>query len=193
MFFCLFCLFQHQRGQQSAAGRDLPLRDRASQSLYRWDEDFEDIVHSITNNERLATPVASLYKPPTYPAHPRSPYLLRIRPLALANDDGPVTSFISHSSSDGSLGDPHGYVPTVETPSRATGKHEEKAKLDPGHEWWQYNRCILYTEILAQPQTSTRSRQSLSQLSFTSPTFHISLASDKCGIFPSTRAGSVDS
>jgi Phosphotransferase enzyme family len=112
--------------------RNQAWRDMASQSLYRWNEDFEDVIHSIPNDERLATPPASLYKPPAYPVHQRSPYLLRIRPLALTNDDGPVKSFISESSSDGSTGNPHGHNSAVETPSRATGNTKRKRNSTQG-------------------------------------------------------------
>jgi hypothetical protein len=66
--------------------RNQAWRDRASRLLYHWNEDFEDIIHSIPTGERFATPPASVYKPPAYPVHPRSPYLLRTRPLALSDD-----------------------------------------------------------------------------------------------------------
>ena len=73
--------------------RDQAWRDSASQLLYQWNEDSEDVIHDIPNDERRATPPASVYNPPAYPVHPRSPYLLRTRPLVLSNDIGPATSF----------------------------------------------------------------------------------------------------
>jgi hypothetical protein len=107
--------------------RDQAWRNRASQLLYQWNEDFEDIIHNIPTDERRATPPASAYKPPAYPVHPRSPYLLRTRPLTLSHDAGPATSFMSEtSSSDGSFGDPHRHISTVETPSRASGNTKRK-------------------------------------------------------------------
>jgi hypothetical protein len=113
--------------------RDQAWRDSASQLLYHWNEDFEDIIHNIPTEERHATPPASVYKPPAYPVHPRSPYLLRTRPLTLSHDAGLATSFMSeNSSSDGSLGDPHSHVSTIETPSRAVGTTKRKRTSTQG-------------------------------------------------------------
>lgn len=100
--------------------RDQAWRNRASQLLYHWSGDFEDIIYQIPADERRATPPASVYKPPTYPVHPRSPYLLRTRLPTLSFDTGPAVSFMSeNSSSDGSFSNLHGDASTIETPSRA--------------------------------------------------------------------------
>jgi hypothetical protein len=113
--------------------RDQAWRDRASQLLYRWNEDFEDIIHEIPPDERRATPPASVYKPPAYPVHPRSPYLLRSQPLTLSFDADPDQSFIAESSSsDGSISEPHGNVSMTETPSRAAGNTKRKRTSTQG-------------------------------------------------------------
>ena len=41
-------------------------RNEAAQSLHVWNEDFEDILHQISPEERRATPPSSVYKPPTW-------------------------------------------------------------------------------------------------------------------------------
>jgi hypothetical protein len=41
--------------------RDQAWRYWASQLLYRWIENFEDIIHQIPVDERRATPPASIY------------------------------------------------------------------------------------------------------------------------------------
>ena len=108
--------------------RNQAWRGQASQLLYHWYEDFEDIIHSIPTSERRATPPASIYKGPAYPIHPRSPYLLRSRPLDLSQDAGPASLFMfDHSSSDGSFSDLHGHVSTVETPSRVNTTKRKRA------------------------------------------------------------------
>jgi hypothetical protein len=113
--------------------RDQAWRDRASRMLYRWNEDFEDIIHQIPPDERRATPPASVYKPPAYPVHPRSPYLLRSQPLALSFDADPVQSFLSESSSsNGSFGEPHGSITVTETPSRAARNTKRKRTSTQG-------------------------------------------------------------
>ena len=123
--FGLMALHSRVRGQA--------WRDRASQLLYRWDEDFEDIVHEVPPDERRVTPPASVYKPPAYPVHLRSPYLLRSKSLTLSFDTYLDKSLTAESSpSDGSVGEPHGIVSITETPSRAAGNTKRKRTSTQG-------------------------------------------------------------
>ena len=52
-------------------------RDRATQILGTWKEDYEFILHSIPNSDRKQTPPASAFQPRVYKEIDRSPYLLR--------------------------------------------------------------------------------------------------------------------
>jgi hypothetical protein len=113
--------------------RNQAWRDAASQRLRRWQEDFDDVLHEIPAEERRATPPASVYKAPAYPVHPRSPYLLRTRPLILSGDQGAVLSIHStSSSSDGSMHDSHEHLSTMETPTRRSGSTKRKRTSTQG-------------------------------------------------------------
>src|SRR5690606_15593382 len=53
-------------------------RKRAIESLYKWEEDWESILRSIPQSERVAPPDSPAYRPTTYSGVDRSPYKLRL-------------------------------------------------------------------------------------------------------------------
>ena len=109
--FTLMAMHSPQRSQA--------WRDEVARSLHVWHEDFEDILHKLTPEERRATPPSSVYKPPTYPVNLGSPCLTRRRArLAQGGEAANLLFQSSTSSSDGSCNDAFGQAPVPETPSR---------------------------------------------------------------------------
>ena len=99
--------------------RDQTWRSRAVTQLYRWEDEFEHIIHQMPASERKQTPPESEYLPPSSPFVPRSSYKLRSRqgcasPEVLLSD--------SQSSSFGSDMGPD----TIDTPSRPQNAKKRK-------------------------------------------------------------------
>ena len=121
--FTLMAMHSPQRSQA--------WRNEAAKSLCVWHEDFEDVLHQLTPEERHATPPSSVYKPPTYPVNFGSPCLTRKR----ARAGGEVANLSFHSitsSSDGSFDEAFGKTPAPETPSRPGGNSKRKRTSTQG-------------------------------------------------------------
>jgi hypothetical protein len=112
--FTLMAMHSSQRSQA--------WRNEVARSLHVWHEDFEDVLHQLTPEERRATPPSYIYKPPTYPVDLGSLYLTRRRARAAQGGEAANLSFYSTtSSSDGSGNDAFRQAPVPETPSRRHG------------------------------------------------------------------------
>lgn len=118
--FCLMALHSPVRPQQ--------WRRRASEQLYLWKEDFDEILRQIPEDELHQSPNGSLYSSPHYPIDPRSPYLTRRRKLILENDNQPsAPSFASDSSSE----DPGDATSTLpESPTRAATTKRKRESIE---------------------------------------------------------------
>ena len=88
-------------------------------ALHLWHEDFEDVLHHPTPEERRATALSSVYKPPRYLVNLGTPCLTRTQARVAQRGKAANLSFQSTtSSSDGSGNDAFGQAPMPETPSR---------------------------------------------------------------------------
>ena len=109
--FTLMAMHSEQRSQAWRTG--------AAKSLHMWNENFEDVLHQISPEERRATPPSSIYKPPSYPVDLGSPCITRRRAMAAQSAEVIHSSFQSTSSSSGdSVDGTHHSVPVFQTPSR---------------------------------------------------------------------------
>lgn len=98
-------------------------RQKATQSLKRWTEDWESILQSIPLTERAAPPMSPGYKPTTYKGVDRSPYLFRQTTARLAGRRDCKASPPGRDPSPGSDADGDGTrmpgTPTPAQPRRA--------------------------------------------------------------------------
>ena len=125
-------------------------RTGAAKSLHMWNENFEDVLHQISPEERRATPPSSIYKPPSYPVDLGSPCITRRRALVAQSAEVIHSSFQSTSSSSGdSVNGTHHSVPVFQTPSRQGRTQKRKRTSTQGTaeqgESRQYctQRCLL--------------------------------------------------
>ena len=115
-----------------APQRSQAWRKQAANSLHVWEEDFEDVLHQISPEERRATPPSSVYRPPTYPVDLGSPCLTRKRALAEQTADPVNMSFQStSSSSEGSVREIDRPTPS-KPPSRQSGPGKRKRTSTQG-------------------------------------------------------------
>ena len=122
--FTLMAMHSPQRSQA--------WRSEATQSLHVWNEDFEDVLHKISPEERRATPPSSVYKPPTYPVDVGSPCLTRKRALASLGEVVNLSFQSTSSSSEGSGYEAHRPTAAFQTPSRHGGPAKRKRTSTQG-------------------------------------------------------------
>ncbi|OOF98182.1 hypothetical protein ASPCADRAFT_164521 [Aspergillus carbonarius ITEM 5010] len=104
--------------------RNQAWRNHATNTLSRWEVDFEHFLRSIPESERKASPPGSAYRGPKYPINPRSPYLTRQRRLIL--DGAPSLEpnrSPSPDSSDNDIRRKH----ILSSPIEDRGKRQRKA------------------------------------------------------------------
>jgi hypothetical protein len=122
--FCLMAV--------DSAARNQSWRDRATEQLHKWNEEFEDVVHDIPSSERHQTPPASIYRPPSYPLNPRSPYLFRTRPHKVQSETDANLPSGSGTSSEES-GESQQGLSHADTPSRPSVSGTKRKRTSDQH------------------------------------------------------------